>query len=151
MKTRLIPFDIEKAKAGAKVCTREGYEVTIFSFDCGDNNFPIVGAIHVGVGMHPIIHRLWSENGYASPAAIDESNEEDDLLIEEEVEVKTRLMTHQELSDWLRDCPDEHRECRFRDSDLVFTYFDYSDTEASTPVEKIFVRSNHGEWKIPVI
>lgn len=38
------PFDLEKAKAGAKVCTRDGRDVRIVCWDM-KNSYPIIGLI----------------------------------------------------------------------------------------------------------
>ena len=68
-------------------------------------------------------------------------------------EVKTRRMTHQELADWLRDAPEEHREYRYAGDKDVYNTYDYPETEAKTPVEenRITIRRNHGEWQEPLI
>ena len=67
-------------------------------------------------------------------------------------EVKTRKMTRQELSDWLRDCPEEHREWKYKGgSNLVFTLDSYHESDASEPVETKLIRMNHGEWEEPLI
>jgi len=67
-------------------------------------------------------------------------------------EVKTRKMTRQELSDWLRDCPEEHREWKYKGgSNLVFTLDSYHEDDAFEPVETKLIRRNHGEWEEPVI
>lgn len=39
------PFDLEKAKAGAPVCTREGFRARIVCFDADHNRFPIIALI----------------------------------------------------------------------------------------------------------
>ena len=39
------PFDLEKAKAGAPVCTREGFNARIICFDANNDRFPIVALI----------------------------------------------------------------------------------------------------------
>lgn len=39
------PFDFEKAKAGAPVCTREGFKARIICFDANNNRFPIVALL----------------------------------------------------------------------------------------------------------
>ncbi len=39
------PFDLEKAKAGAKVCTRNGYKVEILRFDVKNPYYPIIAVI----------------------------------------------------------------------------------------------------------
>ena len=44
----LLPFDLEKAKAGAKIKTKEGYDCRIICWDAIDKNFPeycIVGLV----------------------------------------------------------------------------------------------------------
>ena len=44
-KYELIPFDIEKAKQGAKVMTREGCDVRILCYDHKREDYPIVAEI----------------------------------------------------------------------------------------------------------
>lgn len=39
------PFDFEKAKAGAPVCTREGFKARIICFDADNDRFPIVALL----------------------------------------------------------------------------------------------------------
>lgn len=36
------PFDLEKAKAGAPICTREGFRARIVCFDADNKRFPLV-------------------------------------------------------------------------------------------------------------
>lgn len=74
MKTRLIPFDIEKAKAGAKVVTRDEREVEIVKWNMG-KDFPILGVIGDDVYR-------WHDNGRWSNIQ-DEVNK--DLFIQEEI------------------------------------------------------------------
>lgn len=38
MEKKLIPFDVNKAKAGAKVCTRDGHPARIICYDCEEIN-----------------------------------------------------------------------------------------------------------------
>ena len=38
-------FDLEKAKAGAFVCTREGFRARIVCFDADNDRFPIVALL----------------------------------------------------------------------------------------------------------
>ena len=42
----LKPFDLEAAKAGKPVCTRDGRKARIISFDLNNKNFPIVAIIN---------------------------------------------------------------------------------------------------------
>lgn len=39
------PFDLEKAKAGTPVCTREGFNARIICFDANNDRFPLVALI----------------------------------------------------------------------------------------------------------
>lgn len=45
-KLNLKPFDIEAAKAGKPVCTRDGRKARIICFDLNNKNFPIVAIIN---------------------------------------------------------------------------------------------------------
>lgn len=45
-KLNLKPFDLEAAKAGKPVCTRDGRKARIISFDLNNKNFPIVAIIN---------------------------------------------------------------------------------------------------------
>ena len=76
---------------------------------------------------------------------------EDDDKVEEDVE--PRLMTNQELADWLRDAPEEHREYRYAGDKDVYNAYDYPETEAKTPVDenRITIRRYHGKWQKPLI
>lgn len=40
-------FDLEKAKAGAFVCTREGFRARIVCFDADNDRFPIVALLNL--------------------------------------------------------------------------------------------------------
>lgn len=66
-------------------------------------------------------------------------------------EIKKRRMTNQELSWWLRDCPEEHREFRYAGDKDVYNTYDYPENEANTPVKSILIRRNGGEWEEPLI
>lgn len=70
-------------------------------------------------------------------------------LIEKKVE--TRAMTNQELADWLRQCPEEHREFKYTGCDCVYSSYDYLESSENSPVERKLIRRNHGEWQEPLI
>lgn len=78
-------------------------------------------------------------------------NKEDKELKKIDKEDKTRIMTHQELSDWLCQCPEEYREFKYKECSTVVKVHDYYENEANTPVENVLIRRNHGEWKEPII
>ena len=50
METKLKPFDLEAAKAGAKVVTRNGRPVRIICFDRKNKNEPIVALVNFDYG-----------------------------------------------------------------------------------------------------
>lgn len=64
---------------------------------------------------------------------------------------KTRRMTNQKFADWLRDCPEEHREYKYRHDILVSYQYDYDADEANEEVGDVLIRRNHGEWEEPII
>lgn len=66
-------------------------------------------------------------------------------------EPKIRYRTYQELSDWVRDCPEEHREWKYADSDTVFVVCEYAEDDANEEATDVLIRSNHGEWQKPLI
>lgn len=76
---RVIPFDIEKAKQGAKVVTRDGDNVRILCYDYKDPEQPIVAEVYNSSGASI---ETYSEKG---AYRLDETQISDyDLIIEEE-------------------------------------------------------------------
>ena len=66
--------------------------------------------------------------------------------------VKTRRMTNQELSWWLREHPEEHRELKMSVDDPIIDSLYYYDNETNETVNKdIIIRRNGGEWIEPLI
>ena len=55
------PFDIEKAKAGEAVCTRDGRDVRIVCYDKAGDDYPILALVMVD--DHEIMHSF-SVSGY---------------------------------------------------------------------------------------
>lgn len=154
MKTKKVPFDIEKARRGAKIVTRNGCPVRIGFFDLKDEEHPIVGAVETDGGE---VVCSFTKDGRR--AVEDEESRNDafknvfDLFIEE---VKTRKMTYKELSWWLREHPEEHREYTHEDirksSWNVYSCYDYNTSYADEEVnEYIRIRKNGGEWQEPLI
>ena len=144
MKTKKVPFDIERAKAGAKVVTRKKQPVRILDYNLKRPDTPIVAAV-----MGDTFERVfcYKNNGKHECKDLNEY----DLFIEEEV--KTRSMTNQELADWLRDCPEEHREWGHSGTNSVYPYPPvYFEDERNEPVEKgVLIRRNHGGWQEPLV
>lgn len=79
-KKRLIPFDIEKAKQGAKVVTKDGHNVRILCYDsryCNSRQ-PIIAEIEKREDVQLTTH---AEDG---TYLFDKAKSEYDLMIEEE-------------------------------------------------------------------
>lgn len=72
------PFDLEKAKAGAPVCTREGFNARIICFDANNNRFPIVALLKDSNSSNEYPVSL-TKKGRFSDGEVDSSN---DLLME---------------------------------------------------------------------
>lgn len=145
MKTRKVPFDLAKAKSGAKVVTRCGYPVRMSDFNVKNKDgYTLLGIIDIKGNEVPF---SFLKNGCRSGT---ETQSEYDLFIEEEV--KTRPMTNQELTDWLRDCPEEHREWGHSGTDSVYPYPPaYFEDERNELVGRgVLIRRNHGEWEEPI-
>ena len=77
---RVIPFDIEKAKQGAKVVTRDGHDVRILCYSSRNANgtHPIVSEIDKG---EDVILTTHAEDG---TYLFNKSKSDYDLMIEEE-------------------------------------------------------------------
>lgn len=61
-----------------------------------------------------------------------------------------RCMTNQELAWWLRDHPEEHRECKNKCGSIVSHDYIYSVENENEPCDDIVIRSNGGEWREPL-
>ena len=85
MKTKLVPFDIERAKQGAKVVTRCGYPVRIGLYDIKGASFPISGAVTEEDNTEVV--RSFTKEGRHYAVDVDSDY---DLFIEEEEQEKTR-------------------------------------------------------------
>lgn len=71
------PFDLEKAKAGAPLCTREGFRARILCFDADNDRFPIVALLKSDNGKE--YPASFTKEGRFSDWEVDSSN---DLLME---------------------------------------------------------------------
>lgn len=61
---KLRTFNLDEAKAGKPVCTREGRNARIICFDCRIESFPIVALVSGALGREEIIS--YDEAGYSS-------------------------------------------------------------------------------------
>lgn len=77
-------FDVEKAKQGAKVLTRDGRDVRILSYDIKDKYSPILAVILKDDGYE----RVMQYNEHGEPNEADEENYWLHIVEEEEIENK---------------------------------------------------------------
>lgn len=144
---RMIPFDIELAQQGAKVVTRGGFYVRLIDYNIQNEDCPILGLVLEDGKERP---RIFTKTGNHYNDGIESRY---DLFIEEEVDEQKRRMTYQELSWWLRDCPNEHREWMCKsEGDLVHIIYPYSESAKDYEVDaNIYIRRNGGEWEEPLV
>jgi len=75
---KLLPFDIEKARAGAKVVTRDGRDVVIYDFDRASiDGFVVVGKA-AGKGESDVVITWLKDGRYLESPII---RDEKDLFI----------------------------------------------------------------------
>ena len=152
MRTRRISFDLEKAKAGAKVVTSESYEVEILSYNSGDEYYPIVGLVHLGDTQ---FHHLWMANGLSAPTNYNDeinSGRIYDLSLEVEFEegMRIRRMTNYELAKWIGEWNGHVKQIK-TEGTIQSSYWYFSNEEDKEVPENIFIRQDKGEWKEPYI
>ena len=69
-KLNLKPFDLEAARSGKPVCTRDGRKARIICFDCKDETFQIVALVGGSLGKEEIIS--YDKAGYSTTRDRDE-------------------------------------------------------------------------------
>lgn len=80
----------------------------------------------------------------------DEVNTENFKHCAEIEESKTKRMTNQELSRWLREKPT--REYKYQTSDYICIAFEYRECKQDEEVHKdILIREDNGEWREPLV
>ena len=91
MKVRTVnPFDVEKAKQGAKIQTKCGYDVHISAYDVEDEDFPILAVVTVksedDIDWRPL---LYNGDGISKEEGVDYNLQ---IVEEEEVENEDEKM-----------------------------------------------------------
>ncbi len=82
MKKEIIkPFDLEAYKNGAKIQTRDGYEVRIICTDAKDKDFPIIGLVTSCDGNEDVVYYTLE-----GKVRLDTGVSNNDLVIVEEAE-----------------------------------------------------------------
>lgn len=142
-KTKRIPFDVEKAKKGAKVVTRNGCSVRILDYNLKSIDTPIVAAVMEDTYEHVFKYKINGKHDCKDLYKFD-------LFIIEEV--KLRRMTKRELAKWLREVPSEHREYKHSKIGYIDSIFVYYEQEENMPIdENILIRRNYDKWEEPII
>ena len=142
--SKLVPFDItlfsQNKGEGIKIKTRGGLDARIV---CTDS-----------IGDKPILALIQS-SGRAMTCFYDteghvESDKEHDFDLFLEVQYTCHQMTNRELSWWLRENPEEHREYSIG-NEVYNTYSYPKDREHELCPYSIRIRTNGGEWHEPLI
>lgn len=145
---RLIKFDLQRAKKpsnpdGLEVVTSDDQYVRILCTDRRSDDYPIIALVR---NIHTGYEDVKSYDVFGLDYTGDSC-----LCLKEPV--KPRRMTEKELSWWLREHPEEHRELSrgFNDG-TVFTSFAYNDNHCDDEVPEDYrIRTNGGEWKEPLV
>lgn len=77
------PFDLEKAKAGAPLCTREGFRARILCFDADNDRFPIVALLKDSINSNEYLVSLTKEGRFSDGEA---DSSKDLFMVEEKKE-----------------------------------------------------------------
>lgn len=98
IKEIVTPFDLEKAKQGAKLVTSEGYPARIICWDCDSEDYKIVALVHVDGRESPV---MFMENGMSYMCGSFKCK----LQIIEEVEVSDKWRDRNEkITDYAVTC-----------------------------------------------
>ena len=142
---KIIPFDLKRAlkDKDVKVKTRGGEDAKIICY-VARNEKRIIALVDFGNGEIPF---QYFDNGRHYV----DSDCNLDLVLEVSIK-KQRRMTNRELSWWLRDCPEEHREMKYTSFDLVCNSHSFEANKANEECSSdILVSINGGEWSEPLI
>jgi hypothetical protein len=128
--------------------TRDGRNVEIYNAHRENTDYPVVGDIHDDEIEKKVYVETWTSDGRSVQGIVDAG---DDLFFSPKKTV--RRMTNQELSWWLRDHPEEHREWKWNaDGASIDSVYTYNDNKAVAECGRnILIRSNGGEWREPVV
>lgn len=91
------PFNLEEAKAGKPVCTRDGRRVEIISFENPSDNYPILAKVFFGRDDYEEF--TFTESGTFFVA--DKESEADLMMVEDETEMEIPSL-------WTQSCAEEN-------------------------------------------
>lgn len=98
-KTCMKPFNLEEAKAGKLVCTRDGRKVRLLCFDAKSNNYPIVGLILSSWGNVEECKTWTSEGAYYIESVGSKETYNDLFMVEETIEINGYKVPEPETED----------------------------------------------------
>lgn len=91
------PFNLEEAKAGKPVCTRDGRRVEIVSFENPNNSYPILAKVFFGKDDYEEF--TFTESGTFFVAG--KESEADLMMTEDETEIEIPSL-------WTQSCTEEN-------------------------------------------
>lgn len=94
------PFDLEEAKAGKPVCTRDGRKVEIISFEHPIKGYPILAKVFFGKDDYEEF--TFTESGTFFVA--DKESEADLMMTEDETEIPSL---------WMQSCTEENTKINY--------------------------------------
>ena len=93
---KLKPFDIDLAKAGKPVCTRDGRKARIICFDVKDDRFPLVAVIKDDKGIECVLSYTNKGNFYYAGA----KDNNDLMMLPEKKEGWVNIFNHDNNVSW---------------------------------------------------
>lgn len=147
MEDKRKPFNAEKfiSNEETPVETRIGNKVIIYNTNrvCTDDFYVCGDILCNGYSLVS----MWLKDGHYFKNC---NKHNRDLFFS--IKKVTRRMTNQELSFWLMEHPEEHRETMFKEGDWISSIFNYNIKNADEEVSScILIRSNGGSWREPLI
>lgn len=147
MEDKRKPFNINNfiSNEETPVETRIGDKVIIYNTNrISNDDYQICGDI---LSEGQSLLSLWLKDGHFYKTC--RVNDRDLFFSPKKT---TRRMTNRELSFWLIEHPEEHREFCYKTSDGIFSTYSYwKDREFHECSDSILIRYNGGEWKEPLI
>ena len=129
------PFNLEEALAGAKVITRDKYEVTqLMKFDCPMEIYPVVGVVAGRV-------KRWTTSGAYDKSA--DYHSMDIFMYEDPIEVWEPTME-------LRLVDDTHEIVRHKSSS--YGVIQIKETQSTKTLQQKWFNGDRSEWRdIPTV
>lgn len=112
----------------------------MWCWNSSEDNKVKAKVIHIlssGICLYPVLSVTDNDDDYETYKHCSEIRE-------------ARRMTHRELSRWLREKPT--REYKYCDSDYIYNNYCYRiNCENKEVGEKVLIREDYGEWKVPLM